>query len=171
MTTKTPTKIVKGTRFFAQWADSNAEWEVLTARGRACECVILSEEGYNTKRFFAKEEIVRILEWAAFNQKIHDASGAFFKGLKEGQIVHYNNGFNNFVRCRVVEHEGRNQFLPIALVGEWKTWDLQPSGYHARCIREGEIWTPHASTVYEAPQYAYKDRTLDPTKLEPLKVG
>jgi len=171
MSTQALTKIVKGTRFFAPWADSNAEWEVLSARGGACRCVIVSEDDKGCKRSFAKEEIQRILQWAAFTQDIYDKSNAFFVGLQVGQIVHYNNGFNGFVRCRVVEHEGRNQLQQIALVGSWEDRDLQPHSYHVKCIRSEMVWTPHAGLVFEAPQYANKDRSIDPTGLEPLKLG
>lgn len=157
----TTPKIVKGTRFFAQWTDCSVEWEVQTARGSSCRCVIVSEDGQGTLRSFAKDEIARILGWAAYVQKTQDESDEFFAALQEGQIVHYNNGGNEFVRCRVVRHEGRNQLLKIALVGDWEFH----SDYHRKGIQNGDIWTPHATCVYEYEKCAYKHRMVDPTHL------
>lgn len=69
-------------------------------------------------------------------------SDGFYKRLTVGTKIHYFNGFNTFVRCKVVipkegEFKGKKALQPIALVGEWNDIDLPKRN------RFGEIEYPH----------------------------
>lgn len=86
---------------------------------------------------------------------VKDESEDFYnKILRVGQVVHYNNGFNAFVRCHVTLEK---DLLPVELVGEWRQHDLPyrfPNGeiylgYHAEKIKKGETFKPHASNIFE----------------------
>lgn len=103
----------------------------------------------------------------------------FYGGLVPGQILHYYNGFNQFVRCVVVESQGPigqpHGLKPVAMVGDWKASHL-PSrlndgsinlGYYPTKIAKGTIIAPHESCIYEANpnKYAVDPRTMDPIDL------
>jgi hypothetical protein len=82
----------------------------------------------------------------------------FYQDLVPGQsIVHYHNGFNEFIRCEVVNKDGKNKLKPIAMVGAWKH-DLPrrryPNGepvycHHAEQIEKGELFEPNYTNIYE----------------------
>jgi len=102
-------------------------------------------------------------------------SDNFYASLKPGQLVHYDNGFNNFVRCEVVATAEGNKLKPLALVGKWTTHDLprwQDNGeahfpHHPKRIREGELFAPNESNIYEANPKGKEDpRGLAPLSLE-----
>lgn len=103
----------------------------------------------------------------------------FYASLEPGQAVHYNNGFNEFVRCEVVVKDGENVLRPVALVGEWREGDLPRrlpdgtvrEGYHAEKIRTGETMTPNATCIWESPDCVGKDRMPDPTEMEPVDLS
>lgn len=102
------------------------------------------------------------------------ASNRFFDSLKIGQIVHYNNGFNDFVRCEI---DKEKNLVPIALVGEWDKTRLPHylNGkihypFHADMIRIKNPFRPFYTTIFECPFFVTKEHTIDPRKLEPLSL-
>lgn len=178
-----------GTRFHAVLADANVEWRVTAKLGRGVwEATCIDEDyGGSTRAFRAKDiEAAKAIDkmWAD-NRRKH---GDFYAGLKVGQIVHYFNGFKEFVRCEVVEGtkedmealaicqaerdraKAEKMLKPIALVGEWREWDLRPDSYHVRGIEEGRPFKPNVTCIYEAEDYAARKRSIDPRGLEPIKL-
>ena len=104
----------------------------------------------------------------------------FYKGLEAGSIVHYHNGFKEFIRCEVVEapddeacvraEKGERCLRPLALVGGWGSYALLADAYHMRMIREGSLFKPSASCIYENPEAKQVRRHEDPRQLAPLCV-
>lgn len=149
-------KITIGTKFRSSYADANPLWKVTSQRGADtwnCEIVeCLDYQG--TKKVFGGEEIRASIKIAQFWDKSADDSNKFYSNLSEGAIVHYSNGFGQFVRCKV---NADKKLIPLALVGDWREYDLpkrQNNGeiyypYHAKNIREKTAFQPHASNVYE----------------------
>jgi hypothetical protein len=93
-----------------------------------------------------------------------------------GSTVHYDNGFRQYVRGIIVEHEGKKQMKPIALVGEWSGHDLPRRNqdgtvyypYHVQQIREGKPYQPN--NMVERPDYVLRGdhpATMQPISLEP----
>jgi hypothetical protein len=104
-----------------------------------------------------------------------DSSDAFFNGLKAGAVVHYSNGFGQFVRCVVTDDK---QLLPLALVGNWREFDLPKRqrdgtvylGFHAEKIQEKSVFRPHASTVYEYNPKHHSRDGVNPLTLQPIAL-
>jgi len=105
----------------------------------------------------------------------------FYNELEVGSIVHYHNGFKEFVRCEVVEapdddacvhaKKGERCLRPLALVGGWDQHDLRADGYHMRMIREGSLFKPSVSCIYENPEATHVRRHEDPSQFEALGVA
>lgn len=179
-TTTETTKIGKGTKFHATIADGNPEWEVTRSRGRdvwEAKCLGLDFEG--TVKVFTTEEIKRALAWKAAFQRNDDEGERFFAGLKLGQIVHYYNGFRNFVRCEVIRVNGKNLLQPIALVGEWRKMDLprrnldgtiEPGYYGKKIFNRTGAWQPSVGCVYEASERVRREHPVDPGTLPPISL-
>lgn len=91
-----------------------------------------------------------------------------------GTVVHYYNGFNQYVRGAIIVHEGEKKMMPIAMVGDWREHDLprrQPDGsidygYHAGQIANQTPMRPNASNMYECPDHG--KRGDDPRKMRPV---
>ena len=178
-----------GMRFRSVYADANALWEVKQKRGRGtwlCEIVnepvtidgkVYNGDYANVKKAFLEEDIAAAVWSEQRHQKSMDQTADFYGSLQEGAIVHYHNGFNQYVRCRVVTEDGEHMLLPIALVGEWQKWDLPKRnpdgeiylGYHAKSIVEKRTMQPHGSNVFESPQFA-RLNAIDPTHLPALSL-
>jgi hypothetical protein len=84
--------------------------------------------------------------------------GRWWAARKLGEIVHYSNGFGEFVRGEIVDYKGEKMMRPIALVGNWKAHDLPRigsdgnlhEGHHVTTIRKGEPYRPNFSNMFEA---------------------
>lgn len=181
--------VVNKTKFRAIHADSNALWLVVGARGRdTYDCVIVKEGEFSdydgTRKVFGGEEIRRSIKMEQFWNKSFSDSDTWYNQLPLGAIVHYNNGFKNFVRCEVVRgttvHTGDaivTCLKPIALVGEWREYDLPRrlptgelvKGYHAERIEKGETFRPHTSSIYEGSTEPARFG-LDPRNLPALNL-
>jgi hypothetical protein len=196
-------KVEIGTQFRYNYADSNPLWEVKKARGKGTwECEVMPEpveipdgkggtiklEGdyAGNRKVFGTEEIVRSIGMSQFWKQLGNESDQFYARLKPGEIVHYDNGFEDYVRCRVeVAKEtttqykkGENMLVPIALVGNWQKHDLPRRyengdiylGYNAEKILQASPFHPHASSIYENPAFAKERKKLDPRKLDPIDL-
>lgn len=177
-------KVKIGTKFRSALADSNPLWEVTRKLGRSVwEATVVNEpfeyEGrlidsdfVGTTRAFRARDITASLKtealWAGLRKKHDD----YYAGLKPGEIVHYDDGFQAYVRCEVVEDGGENKLRPIALVGEWKSYDLGPDAYFPRKIEAGDdLFRPNVSTIYEASgSVASKRAKTNPAELEPIRL-
>lgn len=101
---------------------------------------------------------------------------AWFDAQPLDTVLHYDNGFQQYVRCVVVEVEGEKRMRPIALVGNvplgatveqrkeqgWNCYDIVRRhpwgeiayGHHARKVLEGDAWRPSTSCIVESPDYS-----------------
>lgn len=163
-------KIAIGTTFTALHADTNAKWTVMKKRGAAAwECQITECEDYGgTKRVFGSEEIIRSLGMGALFSKLRNAHEDFWASRKIGEIVHYRNGFGQYVRGVVVEQDGAKMMRPTALVGAWRSSDLPHynahgevvCGHYATRILVGDVMQPNAGNIVEAEPKAGEDAIL-----------
>jgi len=138
------------------------------------------------QQVFTDQQILSSIGMANLFQGMADETDQFQASLKVGDIIHYDNGFNQFVRCEIALKDGKTYAQPIALVGEWHSHDLPRryedgtvyNGYHADQIlnpdkeRSGtkEHWFPNASSTYESPSYHRKAKSIDPRNLDPIDL-
>lgn len=94
-----------------------------------------------------------------------------------GTVVHYDNGFNEFVRGKIIDHEGEKKMLPIAMVGHgWNQNDIYRRsadgtvhhGFHALGIINQTPMQPNASNMVEYPEHRLRPGVKHPRDLEPL---
>lgn len=157
-------KITKGMKFNAEYADTVAVWEAVRSLGNSTWlCRMAEDVGYGKgieKPFFENDVASRIKSFEAQQQRRNDHD-AFYKNLRVGAIVHYDNGFDCFVRCQVVEKDGNYVLQPISLVGKWSKRDLPQRNqngtiyypYYAKMIINEETFTPNSGNIVESPQY------------------
>lgn len=160
-----------GDTFRSVIADANVLWKVIRkidARNFECEAVNEPIE-HNGKLFdsdwagtispFSVDQIVRSKSFAAAFASHVERDKKGWADLEVGATVHYDNGFKQWVRCKVVLDEaGQKALLPIALVGGWRESDMPHRDrrgevyypYHARKIIEGEVWRPSFSMIFES---------------------
>lgn len=128
----------------------------------------------------AKAQVRADRKWQTYMDEKARAHEDFYAGLSVGDVVHYHNSFGEFIRCKVVvagENEkghpglvkGEKCLRPIELVGAWRSYDLLPTSYHVRQIREGEVCKPGHNNVYEADATLQKEHG-DPAKMEAIVI-
>jgi len=185
-------KVGKGTRFRSPIADGNPMFVVTRARGRGVwEAVVVANEPdfAGTVKVFTDREIAATLAMEAFWEQNADDGASFYAGLAVGAVVHYHDGFNQWVRCEVVVgptvHDAKPHkcLKPIALVGAWRPYTLPRRcadgtvdlGYHAKTIAEGRLFEPNYTNIYESGEVrdvGLKDpRGLPAIDLTPPPVG
>jgi len=186
---KPKTPIVVGTTTFrAGYADGCPLWKVIKSVGpNAYLCEIVNEQVNiggkvydsdfaGTRKAFMGMEIAAIIESDKFCGSLENEAEAFYASLQPDQIVHYRNGFGDYVRCRTVKESGETKLKPIALVGEWESHNLPRrsrngevyNGYHADQVINGKTFRPHASNIYEYPKYERKG--ADPAAMTPVNL-
>lgn len=176
-------KIEVGTTFRSVHADSNPLWIVTEKRGRGTWIAVVTEESVDwagVERAFTTQEIEGSLRMAQYWKKSGNESDEFYFNLTPGSTVHYNNGFNSYVRCVVTTD---HNLMPVGLVGKWSSHDLPrryPNGdiclgYYAEKIQNKESFKPHASNVWEFNINQSKNsqpfgfsKWIDPRNLEPI---
>ena len=105
----------------------------------------------------AKAQVGADRKWKAHVDERARAHKAFYDGMNVRAVVHYHNSFGQFVRCEVVVADvdgsnfkkGDKVLKPVALVGAWRGFDLNPESYHRRNLTEGTLTRPGAQNVYE----------------------
>jgi len=165
---------VNKTTFHSSYADANPLWKVIEKRGRGTWIaqVIDCPDYSGTKAAFTTEQIERSIGLSNLWNKLENEGDKFYGSLMVGDIVHYSNGFNQYVRCKVTP---KHDLLPIALVGDWKPYDLPKrlnngmiyNGYHVDKIKKGETMKPNASNIYE---HQHDSRATDPRTLSPISL-
>jgi len=169
-TTKTK-RVKKGMQFRSTLADGNPLWVVKRSLGGAWLCEVVDEpieidgkvwtgDFAGAEKSFLSREILAANAYEDMFKDMRSDHDRFYASLDEGDIVHYNNGFKNFVRCEVVfdADEQKNKLKPIALVGEWKDYDLPKRmsdgeihyGYHAKKIIDGSTFEANVTCIFEA---------------------
>lgn len=180
-----------GKTFRSAYADANSLWEVKRSRGRGVyECTIVNEpfvidgKSYDgdyagVTKLFSARDIEHAVKMAEHFRSVMSEHEAFYASLQVGQIVHYDDSFENFIRCEVVELTeptlvgfdempgGTKVLKQLALVGAWRSYDLESEGYHAKQIREGKLMMPNASNIYENPKASLSSKT-DPRQMPAL---
>lgn len=124
---------------------------------------------------FTKADVLKHLDSGKALAKLFARTDDFWKSRKPGEIVHYDNGGNAFVRGVIVETPKGMAMQPIALVGAWSAHDLPhwdsigeiDYGYHGKQIRTGETMTPNDGNMYEANPSRFK---VDPRALPELSL-
>jgi len=203
----TQIQVQVGDTFRSVIADCNALWRVTRIDGDTAHCVVVNEPWKHNghtyasdfagrrQPFYVSDVASRIAQAQAW-ERVMQENDEFFDGLELGQVVHYHNGFGEFVRCMVVEYDydfrtgpseytaGQKVLLPIALVGNWNPRDLpheirQADGsvyesvpYHAKkVLTMSGAWRPSAGCVFESPSFKGNPRFQeDPSTMEPLDL-
>jgi hypothetical protein len=110
--------------------------------------------------------------------RMRDENAEFYASLRDGQVVHYDNGFGQYVRCEaVVDGDGKRALKEVALVGAWREYDLPRRdvdgtvrlGYHAEGVAEGRTITPHISCIWESGMGRRSGE--DPAGMAPLDLS
>ena len=183
-----PTTVSKGTKFRATYADGNPEWVVTGKVGRdAWRCKVTDDMDWaGVVKLFSTDEIRRCVAMFEFFTESNTKSLGFYDTAKLGSVVHYHNGFRQYVRCEVVEgvtthSKGKTIkcLKPVALVGAWKPYDLPCRdrdgsinyGHHAGDIIAGKTFDPHASNIWESPAFQRKPGEPDPSALPALDLS
>jgi len=187
------TTVQKGSKFRSGYADANPEWEVMSKAGRdAWRCRVTDDcpDYSGTVKLFSTKEIKHSLGWSAMFAEAGKQSEDFYASAKLGSIVHYHNGFKQYVRCEVVmgvsklRGNGRTYtapekcLKPIALIGEWRAYDLAQRmadgsihyGYHAKAILTEDFFNPSASNIYENPGFGHRNEG-DPRSMPPVDLS
>lgn len=172
-----------GQRFSATYADGLVTWTVQHKVGNGYwECSMQSPDWGSVTQAFHEAVIKSIIVQERQQVNSNCAIMRWVETLDIGAIVHYHDGFNNYVRCEVVKAPfdpdcdtwGGKALKKLALVGNWR----QPlvkrlddgtiyEDYHVRTL--GEVFRPHGSNVWEYP-YAPCHKNPDPRQLEPLST-
>jgi len=186
MTTTTKTGLYIGRRLQFSVADGYAIYEIIKVNKKTIRLRWVDDPEENPDNYMDqvlgrvgtldKARALSMTEWDDNMNDMRDEHGDFYANLKENQIVHYHNGFCQFIRCRVVIKDDETELMPIAMVGDWEEYDLPRwqngevyYGIHAEKIVMGETMTPNYSHIYEAP--GFRDRhNVDPNKLQPIDL-
>lgn len=167
-----------GKKFHATVADASCEFEIVSRTGKICKAV--SKEPYEAERFFSVGQVTQALAMEEMFAGNARAQKGFWETVPVGKIIHYYNGFKQYVRGEVILDGGVKKLKPLALVGEWKEYDLPrvtPDGrveipYLARKILQPNAesaWQPNVSCIYEAPEFARKGEPA-PSSLHPVPL-
>lgn len=173
-------KVDVGTRFESSFADANPTWSVVRPKGSGvwvCRIVPEDPDYAGTEKLFSTGEIRAILEQAENFRLLHEHADQWWARQEIGSIVHYDNGFNQYVRGEIVLHNGEKMMKPLALVGKWHERDLPHrcsdgtiyESYHVRSIREGE--PKRYGVMYERDRAVPHRGRLDPTDMLPIDLS
>ena len=160
--------------FRSSYADSNALWKVIKKKSRdvyLCEIAnetfeydgkVFNGDYAGIQKVFLAEEINRAINFKKVFEKIKQNCDNYYDSLTEGQIVHYHNGFGEYVRCKVNQDK---QLVPFALVGRWRAHDLPKRladgtvhlSYQCKQILNQKPFKPNASNIFEYPEFSDKN--------------
>jgi hypothetical protein len=161
------------TEFRSVIADCNALWRVNAERGSdTYDCIVVEPDYAGSSRVFGGEEIRAAIAYDVNVKRLFENKDDFWARQEIGSVLHYHNGFGEYVRGVVINVDGQHKLKPTALVGEWRKYDLPyrlPNGsiyypHHADKIVHGgseAAWAPHESCVYESPEFSPNPRFRD----------
>jgi hypothetical protein len=175
--------VLSGQTFSAGYADGMFTWTVgKKLSGGYWECTMQSEDWGTVVQAFHEQFIsaTRAQEFQRINQDCDMMR--WVDALQLGAIVHYHNGFGEFVRCEVVAAEfdperdvwKERGLRQLALVGNWQqplvTRREDGSVHYPYAVKRlGKIFRPHVSNIWEYPHAPCRDYQ-NPAELEPLSV-
>ncbi len=190
---KTVRKIAIGTTFTAPLADSRSIFTVIEARGGdTYQCEVKADPIYGPnidwfghRKVYGGEEIRAELSQERMWATLRKSANEFWASRKVSEIVHYHNGFGQYVRGEIVRVDDQNKMMPIALVGNWSKHDLprrQSDGsvfysYHVKKIRfpgEDSSFQPNDSNVWESKNFSKPmgpNRDFDPVTAKPIDLS
>lgn len=131
---------------------------------------------------FLIEEVQRVLNadalWERFVQDQDQRKADFWNSVEPGQVLHYNDSGNRWVRGVAERRDGRIVLVSTALVGDWPQRDLATRdetgqvhhGYHASRVLDGEVFTPQPSFIFESPTFNRRAGQIDPSTLDALSL-
>jgi hypothetical protein len=160
--------------FRSAYADSNALWKVIEKKSEdvyLCEIVnepveydgkVFDGDYAGTQKVFLSQEIERSIDFKKAIDKIKRDCDDYYDSLSEGQIVHYHNGFGEYVRCKINEDK---KLVPFALVGNWRSYDLPKRlsdgtvniPHHCKQILNQKPFKPSSSNIFEYPGFSNKN--------------
>jgi hypothetical protein len=179
------TAIVVGkTTFRDSYADGRPLFRVRKDMGNGTyQCISEQDLDYNdVERYFSAEQILAKLGYERRVEAMFRSQDDFWAKQELGSVLHYHNGFGDFVRGEVVLVDGEKKLKPTALVGNWNARELpsrRPNGeihypYHANKVVNGgpdAPWQPNESCVYESDVYSRRDEYPDPRVQEPIDLS
>lgn len=168
-----------GKTFRATYCDGNCLWKVIKKLGPQvwlCEIDASDLDYGGTQKSFMTREIEASVNWSKRIDDLLTDHDKFYRDLVPGEVVHYHNGFQQYIRCEVVRRHNQNLLKPIAMVGDWKHElprrrhaDGKPTYcYHADKIEKGELFEPNFSNIYE---HSPKKFAVDPRNLPALDIS
>lgn len=177
-----------GMEFYSIVQDCNARFVVRSQVGKSdvwkCECI---EEGYEHIKPFNEKVIIAYVNRRIGLELMMSDHDLFYANLKPGQIVHYCNGHDQFVRCEVVFGEINNRggnekpgfhgnvLKPIGFIGNYQSYDLPhrlPNGeicYPSATKMDHERWQPNCSFIWENPECSYRKSSYNKASFNPSK--
>ena len=175
-----------GTKFRSSYKDSNPEWKVIGSRGKgAWDCVITEEslDWAGARKVFGTEEIERSLAFDRAFSRMVSSADKWWSERKLGEVLHYHNGFGEYVRGVVINSNGINKLLPTAMVGNWPSRDLPRRnedgsvtyGYHVKKVRfpdGNSAWQPNTGCIWEHESFVGNPRfNTDPTTMPEIDLS
>lgn len=156
-------QIKVGDTFRSTYADSNALWRVTRSMGRGVWEAIIDEPDFEFQGrmipgdyngvvdVFKAEHIRRCMAWQDMFTNLADEQTAWFESLPVGTVIHYCNGFEQFVRGEVVvmteanteartnsrDRLGQKGLLPTALVGSIKAPGQRGGWFQSDIVSRG----------------------------------
>ena len=98
-----------------------------------------------------------------------DDNAEFWANRRLGEILHYKNGRNSWVRCEVClddKDPNKKVLMPFELIGDWSDYDLKFNSYHVKTILQCERFQPHFSNLYECRPEWGDPRTMRAVKFQ-----
>ncbi len=169
-----------GAEFTSNFADSCPTWIVRKPRGnRTWECEVISDDWTGNKKVFGTEEIELALQMDRMYKRSVSEHEDWWNNQPVDSIVHYHNGFGNYVRGVIVNDNGVHKMKSTALVGAWRPYDL-PSrdsdgtiqyGHHACGIVTGDLFQPNYTNMFEYRKTSQSPFPQDPTTWEAIDLS
>ncbi len=166
-------------------ADSNSLFRVIRKLPDGIyECVSEGDEYAGTERYFSTAQLRDKLKWEQSMGRLFKRQDDYWSTRRVGEVLHYCNGFGQFIRGEVRKIDGEFKLMPIAMVGEWKGFHDLPRrrpdgeihyGLHAKKIIDGDesgAWQPNEGCVYESPTCSSSySHGVDPRTLPALDLS
>jgi len=151
-----PQPLERGSFFHAGYADGNVKYIITAVKGSTVETVSDDMDYGGMTRLFTKGQALEGLRYEAALKDITAKQNYFWESREDGEIVHYHNGFGQFVRGEIATDEnGEKTMKPIALVGNWRELSGRRENgevwydSYAKRIIDGSFFKPNSSNMWE----------------------